>query len=148
MSALSRERGAKEGTVALEFAMIGSIFIGLMILVFQLGFIFYAQTALDFAARQAARQMQTDQANPADQTSFKSAVFCPYLNGLLDCARVTLVLQPVTDYQAAMTGTPAAPFDSGATNGLMLLRATYTSALPLWPLTTTSIVGTAAYQNE
>lgn len=148
MSAFVLWRKANKGTVALEFAMVASVFLGLVLLIFELGFIFYAQTALDYAAREAARQMMTAQASPTDHLSFQSLVFCPYLSPFLDCTKVTIVLQPITDFHTAMTTVPASPYNSGSPGSLMLLQATYTTALPLWPLNVTALVGTAAYENE
>ena len=148
MSALTLWRRAKKGTVALEFALISSIFLGLLLLIFELGFIFFAQTALDYAARETARQMQTGQANPADQAHFQSDLFCLYLNPFLNCGQVTIVLQPVTNFQTAMSTVPTSPYNSGSPGSLMLLQATYTPGLPLWPLSVAALVGTAAYQNE
>jgi len=139
-------RTANAGTVAVEFALIGSAFFGLLLLIFQLGFLLFAQTALDYAAKQAARQMQTGQANPPDRSGFQSLVFCPFLSSFLNCANVTIVLQPVTSFQSVTP--PASPYDAGGANGLMLLQATYTTGLPLWPLNVLKMVGTAAYQNE
>jgi len=148
MRARTLWRRATKGTVALEFAMIASIFLGLLLLVFELGFIFFAQVALDYAAREAARQMQTGQASPPDKTSFQVATLCPYLNNFLNCGQVTIVLQPVTNFQTAMTTAPASPYASGGPGSLMLLQVTYTTGLPLWPLNVGTLVGTAAYLNE
>ena len=57
MSTLLHWLSDKAGIVALEFALIGPAFLGLMVLLFELSFLLYAQTALDFAAREAARNM-------------------------------------------------------------------------------------------
>jgi Flp pilus assembly protein TadG len=148
MSAPVRWWRATAGTVTLEFGMIGIAFSGILLLVFELGFLFYAQTALDFAAREAARIMQTGQASPPDQAGFQSTVFCPFLSPLLGCSSVTVVLQPVTDFQSGMTTPPPAPYNSGSAGSLMLLQAIYTPGISLWPLNVLTIVGTAAYQNE
>ncbi|HEX2941582.1 MAG TPA: TadE/TadG family type IV pilus assembly protein [Rhodopila sp.] len=142
----TRRQNARSGTVALEFALIMTAFFGLTLLILQLGFVLYAQTAMDYAAREAARQMQTGQANPTSRSGFQSVVFCPFLAAFLNCANVQIVLQPVTSFQAATT--PAAPFNAGSAGSLMLLQATYTTGLPVWPLNVMTIVGTAAYQNE
>jgi Flp pilus assembly protein TadG len=139
-------RNDRRGSVALEFALVGMAFFGLLLLILQLGFILYAQTALDYAAKQASRMMQTGQSSPTTQTSFQSAVFCPYLSNFLNCAKVTTTLQRVTSFQSVPA--PSTPYDPGTTNSLMLLQATYTTGLPIWPLNVIQIVGTAAYLNE
>jgi Flp pilus assembly protein TadG len=148
MTAAWRGRSATAGMVTLEFALIGFGFIGLLTLMMEMGFLLYAQTALDYAAREAARSMGTGQATPSNQTGFQSVVVCPFLSPLLSCNGVTVVLQPVTNFQTAMTTVPASPFAAGVSGSLMLLQVTYTSTIPLWPLNVTQLVGTAAYWNE
>jgi Flp pilus assembly protein TadG len=148
MSMPLRWRRDNAGVVAIEFALIGPALLALLLGLLELSFILYAQTALDHAARQAARNMATGQSHPTDQSGFQSLVFCPYFSPFLSCSGVTVVLQPVTDFQAAMTATPASPFASGSSGSLMLLQATYTPGIPLWPLNRTRLVGTAAYWNE
>jgi Flp pilus assembly protein TadG len=146
---------ARAGTVALEFALIGTSFFGLLLFVFELGFILYAQTALDFAVKEAARQMQTGQqtiANGSSQTSFQGVVLCPFLSGLLTCSSVVVTLQPVTTFQAATTP-PSPPFanitvNPGVSGNLMLMNAYYSPNIPIWPLNVTTLTGTAAYLNE
>jgi Flp pilus assembly protein TadG len=155
MALWTRWYTARAGTVALEFAVIGSTFLGLLLFVFELGFILYAQTALDFAVKEAARQMQTGQqtiANGASQASFQSLVLCPFLSGLLSCTSVVVTMQPVNTFKAATTP-PAPPFTNitvnpGVSGNLMLLQAYYTPNIPIWPLNVTTLTGTAAYLNE
>jgi Flp pilus assembly protein TadG len=146
-------RPATSGTVALEFALVGSAFLGLLMFVFELGFLLYAQTALDFGVKEAARQMQTGQqtlANGASQALFLSQVLCPALGALLSCSGVVVSLQPVSTFQTATNPPPlsTATINPGVTGGLMLLQAYYTPAIPIWPLNVTLLVGTAAYLNE
>jgi Flp pilus assembly protein TadG len=148
MSKLLRWRSDNAGIVALEFALIGPALLGLLVLLLELSFLLYAQTALDFAAREAARNMSTGQATAANQSGFQSLVFCPFLTPFLPCTGVSVVLQPVTNFQTAMTSTPASPFGAGSSGSLMLLQATYTPGIPLWPLNVAKLIGTAAYWNE
>jgi Flp pilus assembly protein TadG len=155
MTAAMRWRTARAGTVAVEFAMIGSTFLGLILFVFELGFILYAQMALDFAVKEAARQMQTGQqtvANGTSQTSFQSVVLCPFLSNFLSCSGLVVTLQPVTTFQTPPTP-PSPPYSNvtvnpGVPGNLMLLQAFYTPGIPIWPLNVTTLVGTAAYLNE
>jgi Flp pilus assembly protein TadG len=155
MTAAVRRQTARAGTVAVEFALIGSTFLALLLFVFELGFILYAQMALDFAVKEAARQMQTGQqtvASGSSQTSFQSVVLCPFLSPLLSCTGVVVTLQPVSTFQNPTTP-PTQPFstitvDPGVTGNLMLLQAFYTPTIPIWPLNVTTLVGTAAYLNE
>ncbi len=146
-------RRENAGTVALEFALIGASFLGLLMVVFQLGFLLYAQTALDYAAKVAARQLQTGQLTVSNtsQSGFQSVVFCPFLSVFLSCANVVITLQPVASFQAATV--PVAPsrtttVNPGVSGNLMLLQVYYTPGLPTWPVNVTTLVGTAAYRNE
>ncbi len=146
-------RSARAGTTAVEFAIIGPAFLGLLLFVFELGFLLYAQTALDYAVKQAARQMQTGQqtiANGAAQTLFVDQVLCPMLSNFLSCANVVVTLQPVTTLQTPIAPAPAltGTVNPGVRGSLQLLHAYYKPDIPIWPLNVTSLVGTAAYLNE
>ena len=125
-------------------------------LVLQLGFLLYAQVALDYAVKETARQMQTGQrqqtvTNPTAQESFQALVFCPLLSPFLSCAGVVVSLQPVSSFKVApVAHVPAATIsvNPGGSGSLMLLQAFYTPDLPAWPLNVTILTGTAAYLNE
>jgi Flp pilus assembly protein TadG len=141
------------GSVALEFAMIGPAFLGLLLFVLELGFLLYAQTALDYAVNQAARQMQTGQktiANGAPQALFVSQNLCPFLGAFLTCTGVVVTLQPVTTFQTSISPAPLSTgtVNPGVRGSLQLLRAYYTPDIPVWPLNVNSLIGTAAYLNE
>lgn len=153
MTAVARLRSTTAGTTALEFALIGPAFLGVFLFVFELGFVLYAQTALDYAVSKAARQMQTGQqtiVNGASQASLQNVILCPYLSPFLACTGVVVTLQPVATFQAAMGPPPSqtATVNPGVSGSLMLLRAYYTPGIPTWPLNVTMLVGTAAYLNE
>jgi hypothetical protein len=158
-SAIWRRRSIS-GVVALEFALIGPAFFGLLLLVLQLGFLLYAQTALDYSAKQAARQLQTGIGRTPSATSagFRSIIFCPIVAAFLDCSRVAISVEPVADYRTEAALPPpmlngqinasALAYDAGQSGSLMLLRAYYTPGIPTWPLNVTTIAGTAAFRNE
>lgn len=146
MKTLRSLRGSASGTTTLEFALIIVPLFGFLLTILELGFILYVQSALDYAAMATARQMQTGQTTPGSQSAFRSAVFCPNLAPFLNCANVTLVLQPVTSFQNVTT--PTSSYQAGGPDSLMLLQATYTTGLPIWPLNVMTLVGTAAYLNE
>ena len=156
MTAPRHRCGATAGTVAVEFALLGVAFLGLLVLVLQLGFLLYAQVALDYAVKETARQMQTGQrqqtvTNPTAQESFQALVFCPLLSPFLSCAGVVVSLQPVSSFKVApVAHVPAATIsvNPGGSGSLMLLQAFYTPDLPAWPLNVTILTGTAAYLNE
>jgi Flp pilus assembly protein TadG len=151
MTARRRRRSPTGGIVALEFALVAPALVGLLLFIAQLGFLLYAQTALDYAAKQAARQMQTGQAiaNAGSAATYQSLVFCPFLQNFISCSSVVIVLEPVTDYQTAMKSLPTTTsVAAGQSGSLMLLQATYTPPITKWPLNVGKLVGTAAYRNE
>ena len=132
-------------------------FIGLLMLIFQLGFLLYAQTALDYAVKQTARQLLTGQksiASGATQAAFQTTLFCQYLAGLLPCSNIVVTLQPVSGFQAspltpaqvAQNKTPTV--NPGTSGSLVLMEAYYTPGILNWPLNVTMLIGTAAYRNE
>jgi Flp pilus assembly protein TadG len=146
---------ANAGTVALEFGLLAIPFLILFLGVFQIGFVLFAQISLDYATTQAARELLTGQATVSSgdsQTTFQNADFCSYLSPLIACSGVLIVLQPVTNYQTALTN-EAAPTSSTTVNpgfagSMMMLQAFYTTGLPIWPLNATTLVSTAAFVNE
>ena len=150
----------RRGAVALEFALIGSAFLAMLLGSLQICVYFYAQTVLDTVASATARGMQTGvtRGGAPDIAMFRTTAFCPELGNLLDCSRVTVSLRPVADYKAYMEGTPAliaglqnpatVIYDRGTTGSFMLLQIFYQTGLPDWPFPIKTVLGTAAYQNE
>jgi hypothetical protein len=78
------------------------------------------QQALDYATRQAVRQVQLGHLSAGSSgTDFVNKVLCPVFGGLQVCANLFVDLHPVTDYeQLAKAGVPDAP-DSSATTGFV-----------------------------
>ncbi len=152
-------RGRRSGATALEFALVGSLLLGLTIFVLQLGYLLYAQTALDYATQSAARAVQTG--NTGDHVTaqaFQTNVFCMALGGLLPCSDIALSLRPVSNYlNATDLGPPitngqldpgALQFDPGQASSLMLLQAVYVLHGLSWPLAVQPLVAAAAFRNE
>ena len=82
------KRGARAGTVALEFGLLAGAFVGLLLGIVELGFFLFAQISLDYAASSAARSLFTGQItvkNGTAQQAFQSTDFCSYLNPLITC---------------------------------------------------------------
>jgi Flp pilus assembly protein TadG len=151
----TRKHGARSGTVALEFGLLAGAFVGLLLGVFELGFFLFAQISLDYAASAAARSLFTGQItvkSGTGQQAFQATDFCSYLNPLITCSGVTIVLQPISNYQATLSNESApngnGTVNPGASGNLMLLQAYYKPNLPIWPLNISTLVGTAAFMNE
>jgi Flp pilus assembly protein TadG len=151
----ARKRTSKSGTVAIEFGFIAIALIPLLVGLLELGYYLFAQISLDYATASAARALLTGQVSinsGASQATFQAADFCSYLNPLISCQGVLIVLQPVTNYQTAMSGQPAptagTTVNPGGPGSLMMLEAFYAPAIPIWPLNITMLTSTAAYINE
>jgi Flp pilus assembly protein TadG len=135
---------ARGGTTALEFAILSLPFWLFTLFLFELGFDFYVQLALDYAVQQGARTLQTGAGSAATSaTTFKTDCVCPAVAGFLNCAQITLTAYPVSTadfYTNATAGGGYAPvtggtlntgswtFATGAPNAPMFLQAIYTSA--------------------
>ncbi len=127
----------RRGVVALEFAITGLAFFGLLLFVISLAFRLYVQVALDYASSRAARLLAVDstQTRSASVQHFQAVSFCPLLSPFLACSNVVLSLQPVSDYSnTSAIGTGPPPFTPGQGGSLMLLRAQYTLPALTWPL--------------
>ncbi len=127
----------RSAAAAVEFALTGTIFLGLVLFLVALGFRLYVVVALDHASARAARLLAVDstQSRSGNVSAFQSVTFCPLLSPFLACNGVTISLRAVTDYSAgSIAGQPGPPsFDPGQGGSLMLLQVTY--ALPAlgWP---------------
>jgi Flp pilus assembly protein TadG len=155
MTAFTPRRSSRAGAIALEFGLLATAFIGLLLGVFELGFLMFAQISLDYATATAARELFTGQVSitaGTSQTAFQAADFCSYLNPLVACGGVLIVLQPVANYQASLAS-QAAPTSSttvnpGGPGSLMMLEAFYTPGIAIWPINLPTLTSTAAFVNE
>jgi Flp pilus assembly protein TadG len=152
---LPHKQTLRSGTVALEFGLLATVFIGMLIGVFELGYLLFAQVSLDYATTSAARELFTGRvsiSSGSSQASFQSADFCSYLNAIITCSGVLIVLQPVTNYQSALSGqtapTAGTTVNAGGPGSLMMLEAFYTPGIAIWPLNAATLTSTAAFVNE
>jgi Flp pilus assembly protein TadG len=155
MKMFARIYRAETGSVALEFGLLSFAFVGLAVGIFEIGFMLFAQISLDYATEQSARALLTGNAKfvaGTSQQTFQSSDFCGYLAPLITCSGVTIVLQPVTNYQTSLTNetapSPTSTVNPGGPGSMMMLQAYYTVGLPLWPVSASTLVSTAAFVNE
>ena len=125
----------RRGAAALEFAIAAAVFLGVTGFLLDLGFVLYAQVALDFVAARAARMLAVDsqQKLSPNQAAFQAATVCPLLDSFLACNQVTVTLASVTDYAGSLSQ-GAGAFNPGQGGSLMLLTLSYplpTFAVPL-----------------
>lgn len=108
----------RRAATAVEFALVCLPFTMFLLAVMGMGLHFYIQQALDYAAQDAARQVQLGHI-PAGYTEadFITQLFCPVFGQYQVCANLFVDVRPVTDYQQLTApGVSDAP-DSTATSG-------------------------------
>lgn len=129
---------AREGSTAVEFALIALPFIALLIAIFQVGIVFLAQHELETAVEKSARELLTGQTQAASltQAQFTNSV-CAKLPALFTCSKIMVDLQTATAFSAANTSTPTLTYDAngnvnnvwqfnmGGSNSIMVLRVMY-----------------------
>jgi len=139
MRAFLRDR---RGVTAIEFAMIGLPFIALLVVMFEIGIVCFAQQELETAVEQSARIVLTGQTKNVSQAQFSNKV-CGYLPALFTCSGIMIDLQSATNFASANTSTPTLTYDAdgkvtntwtyntGTKGDVMVLRVLY--QFPIWP---------------
>ena len=161
-------------STAVEFALVAPLVIAIILGAMQIGVIFLAQTEIENAAEQAARQVFTNQAvaGTAGQANFKNAV-CGNLPALFTCSNVMVDLQaqavsagssdaltmapPTLTYNASGQVTNNWNYDPGTKGQLEILRVMYQWPVVAGPLGlffgdmsngTLLLTSTQVFQNE
>lgn len=130
-------RRDRRGVVALEFAITGVAFFGLVLFVIALGYRMYIQVALDYASSRASRLLAVDstQSRSSSASTFQAVTFCPLLSPFIACSNVTIGLRQVSDYRnVSALGAGPPPFSPGQGGSLMLLQVIYRAPALSWPL--------------
>lgn len=161
------------GASALEFALIAMPLIFLLLAVVQVGYVYFANFALDGAVARGARMIRTGQVQTKgfDAAKFKEEL-CKDFVGPLSCGKVMLDVRSYDSFAAAAGGlTPAlgkdgkinnnVTFDPGSPEQVVIVRAFYPlelsslfpSAMGLDALGNMAngdrlLVSTAAFRNE
>ncbi|MBB4197430.1 pilus assembly protein TadE [Rhodoblastus sphagnicola] len=129
---------ARDGSTAVEFALIAMPFLVVLIAIFQVAVIFLAQHELETAVEKTARGLLTGQTQSAGLTrsQFASSV-CAKLPALFDCSKLMIDLQTAGAFSAADTTAPTLTYDAsgnvtnawqfnlGASGNIMVLRVMY-----------------------
>ena len=168
VAALRRFRRNRNGSAAVEFAMVAPMFIGLLFAILESAMVFFASQVLETVTQDSARMIMTGQEQSAGKTQadFKTVV-CGKVNALFDCANGITV--DVTSASAFGTISLTNPIDTGGNyvppNGylpggpgdIVVVRLFYQ-----WPIFVTGfgfnlstvsgnkriLTATAAFQNE
>ena len=111
-SALRRFRRNRQGSAAVEFAMIAPLFFGLLWAIIETGLVFFAGQVLETVTQDSARTIMTGQAQGAalSQAQFKTDV-CSRVVALFDCANGIYV--DVRSYSSFGTVTIPNQIDAG-----------------------------------
>jgi Flp pilus assembly protein TadG len=165
---LRRFRRNRQGSAAIEFALVAPIFFGLLFAIIEMALVFFASQVLETVTQDSARMILTGQAQNASytQAQFKNLV-CSKLTVMFDC--VNGVSIDVQSYTAFANANIADPIDAsknfvapnnylpGGPGDVVVVRLFYK-----WPLFVTGLgfnmsnlsgsqrllTATAAFQNE
>lgn len=105
-----RYAGEQDGAAAIEFAIVAPVFLALMFSIFEVGWFYFVNSAVDGAASSAARVMRTGQADGVSSGEFFHLITCPRVSFLGDCSsRMTVEVKKYDDF-AALAADSDAPF--------------------------------------
>ena len=165
---------ARDGAVAVEFALISAPFIALLLAILQVGVIYFAQESLETVVEQTARLVLTGQApgqggttQTTDATTFAQKL-CANSPALFNCSGFMIDLQPTTSFPSANLTAPAfnpttgnltnpLKYNPGSPGDVMVMRVMYLWPVFLGPLglnlanvtsNTRLLMATAVFKNE
>jgi Flp pilus assembly protein TadG len=99
----------ERGVTSIEFAIVGSVFLMLLLAIFEIGYMVFVQSVLDSSARTAARLIRTGQATGGSaQTTFQTAL-CADVSSVIGCGSLIYQVQLFPDWSAAQTAVNAPP---------------------------------------
>jgi Flp pilus assembly protein TadG len=126
------------GVAAIEFAIVGSVFMLMMLASFEFGYMLFVQSILDNAARDAARLIRTGQAqNSANAQTTFSTLLCNDVGTLIGCGNIVYQAQVFNDWPSAQTAMNQPPtrnangqfvsagFSPGTAGQIMVVTVTY-----------------------
>jgi Flp pilus assembly protein TadG len=144
-AAVERFLRCRQGSPAVEFALVAAPFVALMVAIMQVGLIYFAQESLESAVEQTARLVLTGQSGSMTQSQFATAL-CNNSPGLFTCANFMIDLQPATSFAAANVSQPTLTFNgsgqvtntwqynTGNPGDIMVMRVMYEWPVFLGPL--------------
>ena len=144
-TAIERFLHCRNGSPAVEFALVAAPFVALMVAIMQVGLIYFAQELLESAVEQTARLVLTGQSASMTQSQFATAL-CNNSPGLFACANFMIDLQPATSFANANVSQPTLTFNAqgnvtntwqystGVPGDIMVMRVMYQWPVFLGPL--------------
>jgi Flp pilus assembly protein TadG len=157
----------RRGATAVEFALIATPFLGLLIGIIQTFLVFFSQQLLETAANESSRLILTGQAQAQSMTQSQFAAnVCSNLPILFNCNNLMIDVEVAASWSSANAGPPTLTFDSngnvtntwqftpGNPGDIVVVRVMY-----LWPVFVAPlmanlsngsrlIMASAAFQNE
>ena len=98
------------GAAAVEFAIVGSSFMVMLLASFEFGYMLFVQSVLDNAARDAARLVRTGQVQTSSNpTSTFSTLLCSDVGSLIGCGSIIYQAQAFNDWTDAQTAVNTPP---------------------------------------
>jgi Flp pilus assembly protein TadG len=136
---LGRFRTDRSGASALEFAIVATPLILLLLAIIEVGLVYFANFALENATAQGARLIRTGQAQAKgfDAAAFKKEV-CKHLTAPISCAGLKLDVRHFSSFGSSTMSEPldanfnlktSFPYDPGQGEDVVIVRSFYE-----WPL--------------
>jgi len=164
-----RFRSNRQGTAAVEFALVAPVFFALLFAIIETAIMFFASQVLETITQGSARQILTGQAQSAnypDATHFRTAVVCPLIPAIFNCNNISIDVKNYPAFTNVVINSQiiAGSFDSstlsyspGGPGDIIVVRFFYQ-----WPLFVTGLgynianltgskrllIGAAAFKNE
>jgi Flp pilus assembly protein TadG len=105
------------GAAAIEFALVGSAFMMMLLASFEFGFMLFVQSVLDNASRDAARLIRTGQVQmSSNPTNTFQSLLCSDVGSLIGCGNIIYQAEAFNAWSDAQTAvnTPPTRSSSGA----------------------------------
>ena len=135
------------GAAAVEFAIVGSTFISVLLVTLFLFLLMFLNQSLDFATAKAARQIMTGavQTGAMSKDNFRAKVVCSYLSLAFDCNNVIVNVQTVTNsaqpngyyslVKSDQTGLIMPSLSNGSTQFDLGVQGSYVYLQVMYPMT-------------
>lgn len=112
----------RRSSFALEFAMVGPVFMVFLFVIFEVSYDEFLQEVLDNALQSSARQVQIGNTQGATSATFVNRYFCQYGIGLLNCNNLFVQIQQISFSSSSCpnSSSPAQPsdfYEATANNG-------------------------------
>ena len=119
-----------KGAAAVEFALVGSAFMLMLLAAFEFGYMLFVQSVLDNAARDAARLVRTGQLQSSGNPSNTfSTLLCSEVGSLIGCGNLVYQSQAFNNWTDAKNAinnpVPNPPFNPGTASQIMVVTVSY-----------------------